>query len=49
MSRITCSGFASSADHRRSQAAGFEGHIDKPFDADPLEGIGAAMAGRFAT
>jgi signal transduction histidine kinase len=41
---IAISGLAGSSDHRRTHEAGFEGHIDKPFDdVRLLAAIGDAM------
>ena len=42
---IAVSGFGSSADHLVTQAAGFAGHVDKPFDtARLLAAVGVALA-----
>lgn len=47
---IAISGLASSADHRRIKAAGFAGHLDKPFDdVRLLAAIGDALARRSPT
>ena len=40
---VAISGFVSEADHQRTQAAGFEGHLDKPFNDTAL--VTAVRAG----
>jgi len=47
---IAISGFASRVDHLRTQSAGFEGHLDKPFDdAGLLAAVGAVIGRRGIT
>jgi signal transduction histidine kinase/ActR/RegA family two-component response regulator len=44
---IAVSGLSSSADHLATEAAGFTGHVDKPFDdSSLLAAVGVAMAHR---
>lgn len=45
---IATSGFASSADHLRTEAAGFAGHVDKPFDMRRLAAALVNAIGRRA-
>jgi signal transduction histidine kinase/CheY-like chemotaxis protein len=47
---IAMSALVSTADHLRTQEAGFEGHLDKPFnDAGLRAAVGVALARRFRT
>ena len=44
---VAVSGFVSSVDHRRTERAGFKGHLDKPFaDAALLAAVGAVVPQR---
>lgn len=45
---IATSGFASSADHLRTEAEGFSGHVDKPFDMRRLAAAIETALGRRA-